>query len=214
MPKGEDKKQMRLIFHLPYTFPSGNPSINSCTPKEKCSVKYNNLDYAVKVCLRITMGSKSAETTIWYSKSDLKSAFHILSIRPLDWPLLAMKAFHPETEEEFYFFDKCLPFGASISCSHFQGFSNALRHIFKFITDTQGQMPNYLDDILSIVTCIIKCNLLVKCFLELCYELGISVSLDKTEWANSIIGFLSILLDGTNKILAIPEEKRIRALDQ
>ena len=42
--------QTRLIFHLSYDFPDGK-SVNYHTPKEKCSVKYNDLDEAVKCCL-------------------------------------------------------------------------------------------------------------------------------------------------------------------
>ena len=117
-------------------------------------MKYKDLDYAVKACLRILVGKENQP--IWFSKSDLKSAFHILGISPLDWPFLSMMAQHPETGEELFFFNKCLPFGASISCSHFQQFSNGLRHVFEYITKTHGQIPNYLDDFLFIALSMIR----------------------------------------------------------
>ena len=214
VPKGDEGKETRLIFHLSYDFPSGGKSINASTPWELCSVKYKDLDFAVRACLRLIANNEWDATILWFSKSDLKSVFHLLGIRPEDWPLLMMKACHPTTGEDLYFVDKCLPFGASISCSHFQRFSNGLRYIFEYITKTQGQIPNYLDDFLFIATCILRCNQLVRRFLELCQELGIPVSLEKTEWATTLIEFLGVLLDGHRKILCISDEKRKKALHQ
>ena len=40
----------RLIFHLSYDF-KDDKSVNYYTPKERCSVKYCNLDYAISMCL-------------------------------------------------------------------------------------------------------------------------------------------------------------------
>ena len=38
----------RLIFHLSYSFDEKDGrSLNSLTPKDKCSVRYNDIDYAV-----------------------------------------------------------------------------------------------------------------------------------------------------------------------
>ena len=44
---------MRMIFHLSYKFLEEEPSLNACTPKEWCSVKYNDLDVAVRQCLQL-----------------------------------------------------------------------------------------------------------------------------------------------------------------
>ena len=68
-------------------------------------------------------------------KPDLKSAFRILGLNPESFKWLVLKACHPITGELSYFIDKCLPFGSSISCVHFQRFSNAL----KTSTGTQSQ---------------------------------------------------------------------------
>ena len=40
----------RLIFHLSYDF-KDDKSVNYHTPKERCSVKYCDLDYAISMCL-------------------------------------------------------------------------------------------------------------------------------------------------------------------
>ena len=50
VPKSGNKT--RLIFHLSYQFKSGLGSLNSNTPKDRCSVKYRDLD-AVDLVSRI-----------------------------------------------------------------------------------------------------------------------------------------------------------------
>ena len=47
-------EQTRLIFHLFYQFKNdGLPSLNACTLKEKCTVRYSDLDYAVNTYLQL-----------------------------------------------------------------------------------------------------------------------------------------------------------------
>ena len=46
VPKSGNKT--RQIFHLSYNFKNGNKSLNYHTPKDKCSVKYNDIDSAVQ----------------------------------------------------------------------------------------------------------------------------------------------------------------------
>ena len=122
VPKAGNKT--RLIFHLSYTFKNENESINFWTPEDMCSIHYNDLDTAVRSCLDL-MRDLGVQTT-YFSKSDLKSAFRILGICPGQRCYLILKAQHPITKEWFFFVDKCLPFASSISCSHFQRFSDAL----------------------------------------------------------------------------------------
>ena len=83
VPKHEG--QTRLIFHLSY--PHGN-LVNLNTPTEKCRVKYKDLDNAIRLCLQAGIGCFTA-------KSDMKSAFCNLPIRPEDRRWLVMKAKHP-----------------------------------------------------------------------------------------------------------------------
>ena len=89
VPKDGGKKT-RLIFHLSYPRDT-NESINACTPKEYCSVKYKDFDEAVRLCLNEGRHCKAGKT-------DLVSAFRILGVRPEDWPLLVMKAQSPLME--------------------------------------------------------------------------------------------------------------------
>ena len=131
-----------------------------------------------------------------------------------------MKAQDPETGKEFFFVDKCLPFGASISCAVFQAFSDALAHIMKHWTQgnpalrDQCLLTNYLDDFLFIAYTEEPCNAFVKLFLKLCKMIACPIVEEKTEWACPRIVFLGILLDGENFVLAIPQEKKIKAIHQ
>ena len=152
VPKAGGKT--RMIFHLSHNFNKVKgvelleceKSLNSCTPKYLCTVKYNDLDCAVTQCLNIlrqveaekaTSRSSNTETNddkapvLFLGKTDLMSTFRVLplKLRCLCW--LVFKARDPKDKKFKFFVDKCLPFGASISCSHYQHFSNALKHLLQ-----------------------------------------------------------------------------------
>ena len=117
VPKAGGKT--RQIFHLSYNFKQlGNPSVNACTLKDICKVKYYDLDTAIALCLNICNSSPTGHDQLWLAKSDLRMAFRVLPIKKDHWKYLVMKVKDPETNKFYFFIDKCLPFGASISCSH------------------------------------------------------------------------------------------------
>ena len=124
-----------------------------------------------------------------------------------------MKAQDPKTNEWFYFVDKCLPFGSSISCALFQRFSNALKHLTEFCLGINDQITNYLDDFLFLALTAWRCNYQIQQFLLLCEEVSIPVSHEKTEWASMLMVFLGIMLDGEGFTLGIPLDKRIKAVN-
>ena len=220
VPKAND--QTRLIFHLSYDFGPNERSVNYHTPKEWCSVHYNDLDSAVKTCLRVKefklcnlriLWVTDADGTdhIYLSKTDIKSVFHLLPLNRCSWRWVVMKAMDPSSGKWKYFIDKCLPFGVSISCAHFQRFSDTLKHLIQFWTmlDT---INNYLDDFLFVAATMIICNYLMREFLCMCEELGVPIAFDKTEWATLSLVFLGILLDGQHMLMIIPEDKRLKAI--
>ena len=90
---------------------------------------------------------------------------------------------------------------------------NALAHIaeFKLNNIRNVAITNYLDDFLKIALLELICNHMITNFHKLCDYLGVPIVKDKTSWADIRVVFLGILLDGLNKILAIPEVKRIKA---
>ena len=119
VPKDKGKKT-RLIFHLSY--PKDGDSVNSGIPDDECSVKYPDFMDAVALCLQEGKGCYCA-------KSDMSMAFRNVPMNKESWCFLILKAEHPVSKEVYYFVDKCLPFGASISCAIFQAFSDAVAHI-------------------------------------------------------------------------------------
>ena len=206
VPKDSGTKT-HLIFHLSYDF-SDFRSVNYHIPPEKCTVKYQDLDTVVNLCLRLIW--KGAQE-VYFSKTDGRSAFCTLPLNPQSWKWVIMKAVNPQSGNVQYFVDKCVPFGASISCALFQQFSNALKHLAEFWSGRRNYLTNYLDDFLFLASLLATCNDLMENFLELCHEVGFPISLDKTHWAALRIVFLGILLDSKFLTLSIPLEKRICA---
>ena len=220
------KDQTRLIFHLSYDFGKKEceKSVNHFIPVHKCTVHYNDVDAAVKAYLNLASKFREMEAKfvsegeeehcfiIFTGKTDLKSAFRILCMSRSSWPWLAMKATDPKSGIVKYFIDKCLPFDASISCALFQRFSNALCHLMEWQTQSlRKSITNYLDDFLFIALTILRCNFLIDQFIELYEQLGVPISLEKTERASVRVVFLGLLLDGAALSLSIPLEKRQKA---
>ena len=220
--------QMRLIFHLSYDFGTEEKqkSLNYHTPEEWCKVKYHDLDYAIKTCLHLVDKMDANEEWcdiynqlgerlfkhIFYSKTDIKSAFRLVPILPRQRCLLLMKAYHPVTNKLAYFSDKCLPFGKSISCARFSQFSESLKHIIEFQTGRFFTVTNYLDDFLFIAKEEQECNMMVRSFIELCNTIGCPIALEKTEWASLHMTFLGLMLNGNSHTISIPVEKRNKAM--
>ena len=168
VPKAENKQ--RLIFHLSYDFGPAeeNKSVNYFTPDDLCTVKYKDLDYAVRCCLQILNSDNSCHS-IFFSKSDFSKAFRILPILISQRRWLVMRAVHPITKKVWYFVDLCLPFGSSRSCALFQKFSDAIHHIVNYRLKLILQVPmaicNYLDDFLFMTILMSDCNTMVGEFL-------------------------------------------------
>ena len=70
VPKSGGKT--RLIFHLSYNFSDEQEgkSLNYHTPRDKCTVNYNDLDTAVDYCLRMSERS-DVNSPIFLAKSDM-----------------------------------------------------------------------------------------------------------------------------------------------
>ena len=208
VPKDGGKKT-RLIFHLSYPRrqkddPKPSTSINANTPDDMKSVKYKDIDKAIMLCLK---EGKSC----YLGKSDMSSAFRHFGLAKRFWKFLVMKAKNPNDGKFYFFVDKCMPFGAAISCSHFQRFSNAVAHIVSF--KTKKDNVNYLDDFLFIALLKWICNNQMKTFLEVCQSINFPVALEKTFWASQQMSFLGLLIDTINQVISIPVEKVQRAIN-
>ena len=123
-----------------------------------------------------------------------------------------MKAKSPLDGKWYYFIDKCMPFGSSISCAHFQEFSNAISHVMHYRCGHEN--VNYLDDFLFIAFLRWVCNNQVEVFLEICELIQFPVALEKTFWADTLMTFLGMLIDTKNQLILIPSEKISKAQAQ
>ena len=197
-------KSTRLIFHLSY--PRGtNKSVNANIDKKACTVQYPDFSEAIKLCLQ-------AGKCCFIAKSDMTSAFRQLGMSKLDFCLMVMKPRNPETGRFCYFVDKCLPFGASISCALFQAFSNAVAHIVK--NKTGRELVNYLDDYMFAALMKLICNAQVEKFLEICELIRFPISMEKTYWGSTTLTFLGLLIDTVRQLICLPKEKIDKALEK
>ena len=217
VPKGAPGSgKTHLIFHLSYDFDDEqDKSLNHYTPDEMCSVKYNDIDHAVKcyLDLKSKVGDDTKGTTVVVGgTSDVQSAFRLVPLKPGCWMWLIMKAQDPKTGQWKYFVDKCLPFGASISCAVFQRFSDALKFLIEIRAKAEKAVSNYLDDFLFIALTVMRCNYIISQFLMMCSEIGVPIADEKTKWAAELVVFLGLLLDGRFMLIRLPLEKKDRAL--
>ena len=118
----------------------------------------------------------------------MSSAFRHIPMAKDQWWLLVMMAMHPVSQNIFYFVDKCLPFGASISCAIFQAFSNAVAWIVQYKTNRAN--VNYLDDYLFAAAVRRICNWQIQTFLDVCEQIKFPVAMEKTYWGYHTSDFL------------------------
>ena len=202
VPKDKGTKT-RLIFHLSYPRKTEPPkSVNGNTPEDLTHVVYPSFDDAVRLCIKAGKGCTAA-------KSDMSSAFRHFPINPKFWKYLVMKARNPNDGKWYYFIDKCMPFGASISCSHFQRFSNAIAFLVE--QKTKKENINYLDDYFFVDYFKVDCNNQVKVFLTVCQTINFPVSKEKTFWGTTRLSFLGLLIDTILEMIFIPIDKLERA---
>ena len=140
------------------------------------------------------------------------SAFCLLPVRPQDRCYLIMKAEHPVTKVTYFVIDKCLPFRASIRCSHFQSFSDALAHILEYKLRFWIILTNYLDDFLFIAYTRSMYNEAMECFFVICGKIQCPFSPKETECVTQYIVFLGMLMNGRTLTLSVPDEKRQKAI--
>ena len=177
VPKDGDKKT-RLIFHLSYPRNSQTrKSVNANTPLELCKVHYCDFDQAIQRCIE---EGKSC----FIGKSDILAVFRNLGIMPEHWPYLVLKAKDPSDGKTYFFIDKCLPFGESISCAQFQSVSDCIAYLVWW-RNGKKKVINYLDDFLFIALLKCLCDGQMNIFLLICKDINFPVSLDKTFWGTT-----------------------------
>ena len=182
--------EFRVIHHLSY--PQGS-SVNDGIDKEHSTVKYANISQAIRHIL-------STGRNCFLSKSDIQSAFRIIPINPVDYPLLGFKW------KGHYYFDRCLPMGASSSCQIFESFSTALQWIIEnYVPNTK--VIHVLDDFLFISETENDNRSALNIFLRICKDIGVPISMEKTFGPLQSLPFLGIQLDTVSMSSSLPADK-------
>lgn len=196
----EKKKRgtFRLIHNL--SAPRGG-SVNDAIPDHLKSVNYCYVQDVVQHILQ------SGANGQYMSKLDIKEAFRIVPVHPMDWKWLGMHI------NGSYYIDTTLPMGCSTSCSIFQAITRALCWM------ARQRMPDitifgYLDDFLIVSKDRDAALLHMEGFCELCDTLGIPLAGEKTVGPTTRLTFLGIGIDTLECRLFLDNDKRIDALEK
>ena len=160
-----------------------------------------------------TKNDLTTSESIFMSKGDIQSAFRIILGHPQNWPWTILKAQHLRTGKTFYWVNKNLPFGASILCSSFQHFSNCIKHLVEAFMGCPHSCTNYLEDYLYVADSREAANFLVSTFIQIANKIGFTVAQEKTEWVATRMVFLGILIVGNHRLVAVPDDKHLKALN-
>lgn len=181
----------RLIFHLSH--PEGN-SVNAHIDEGLCTVNYSSLDSILEKIYNLGKGALLA-------RMDIRSAFRLLILHPGDFELMG---FH---FDNFFFIDKCLPMGCSISPKLFETFSTFLQWVVE-VKSGQKSIDHYLDDFIFMgASNTGTCLLLMSIFQSTCDELGVPIAPDKTIGPTTLLLFLGYLIDTVRLMVLIPQDK-------
>ena len=140
--------EYRLIHHL--SFPSRS-SVNDGISTEDTSVQYARVDDAFTMIKQLGQGC-------FLTKTDIKSAFHIIPILPRDYDLLGIFL------QGKYYYDRVMPMGCASSCRTFEMFSTAI----KWVAKKHLSMPHLihiLDDYLMVALTFHQCCIKLDRFL-------------------------------------------------
>ena len=136
-------------------------------------------------------------------KSDIKSAFRLLRVAPLDSDQLGF------CFDGKYYFDKAMPFGCSIACKTWELFATFLEFcVAKARPADIGKLLHYLDDFLfGGKKGTNHCGCIMSIFKNKMAILGVPVASDKTEGPKTKICFLGLELDSEDMVVRIPVSK-------
>ena len=122
-------------------------------------------------------------------------------MNPCDYDLLGF------CWENSFYFDKCLPMGASSSCKIWESFSTALQWIAKSKLAISGVL-HLSDNFLLIDKTFSACEHNLFRFLTMCdLTSGVPMAPEKTMGPSSVLCFAGIELDTDKMEACLPEEK-------
>ena len=186
----------RIIHDL--SFPEGK-SVNSGIPSHCSKVHYQTLDDALEII--VALGDNAL-----IAKADIESAYRIIPIHPDSVHLLGF------TWEGNYYYDRCLPFGLSVSCRIFEAFSHALHWILMHHFRVP-QMTHIIDDFMFYGPRNSRvCSSSLLAFLTLATEAGVPVKVPKTCPPSTVAILHGIEVDSGAMEARLPADKVSKSL--
>lgn len=193
IPKSHQEDKWRLIIDLSH--PKGH-SVNDGIAKSLCSLTYVTVDDAIQKILELGRNTLLA-------KADIRSAFRLLPVHPLDRHLLGMRW------QQDIFIDTCLPFGLRSAPKLF----NILADLLSWSVTQRGCtfVIHYLDDYLTMgPPGSPVCHHNLELLKETCKDLGVPLAMEKLEGPTTSLTFLGVVLDTARAEIRLPEDKFLR----
>lgn len=192
VPK-KSQGEFRIIHDL--SFPEGN-SVNEHIPRDKAVVQYESIENVIQLIKKFGVGALMA-------KLDIENGYRNIPIHPLDYHFLGF------VWNNQYYFDKCLPMGASSACQLFEKLSTSLQWIMLNKYKASG-MSHLIDDFFFIgPPSSQKCLSDVKNFENLCQRLGVPLKQSKTILPTTCLTIYGIEIDSVHMISRLPEDKLV-----
>ena len=182
--------EFRLTHHL--SFPRG-ASVNDGISSEHSTVSYCRVDDAIALI-------KSLGRGCFLAKTDIKSGFRIIPIRPQDYSLLGM------TWQGKYYYDRAMPMGCASSCRTFEMFSSALEWVAKKHLHIE-HLVHILDDYLMAASSYHQYCVALQNFISLCNYLGVPIAPEKTVGPQTVLALAGIELDTNTMEARLPNDK-------
>ena len=170
--------EFRFIHHL--SFPRG-VSINDGISPEHTTVSYSRVDDAIAIIKKMGRGC-------FLAKTDIKSAFRIIPIRPADYPLLGIMW---QGNNTFEMFSAALEWVAKTRCN--------IPHLI-----------HILDIHLMAGASYEQCCTALRVFLSMCEYLGVPIAAEKTVSPSTILTSAGIELDTNTMETRLPADKILK----
>ena len=188
VPKQNGK--LRLICDL--SSPTG-VSVNDGISRDQFSPIYATIDMAISVIMRKGPGS-------FFTKVDIRNAFHLCPVRPSDWPCLGIEG------QGMFYYDRVLPFGLRSTPFIFNSFGDSIEWILQD-TCHADEVMHHLDDFLDVTRPSLA---LVTAYRDLIFKflayLSVPVAHEKVEGPSTKLLFLGIVLNTVTLSSHLPDD--------
>lgn len=174
--------------------------MNGGIPKDLTTVKYATVQHVIS-------DIKSNGTCSFLAKTDISDAFWIIPLHPDSYHLTGM------FWQGKYYYYRSLPMGSSYSCALFERFSSAMEWIARRKFHIHN-IRHVLDDFCISHRTHFLCHRDLQLFTQLCKQLGVPLSPEKTCGPATCLPFLGIELDTVASQARMPLDKVNKCYDK